>query len=147
MGPIPDVSAGLAGVARRYGIALLLQFGSTVKGSTHAQSDLDIAALFDGPPPDLVQRAELVHELQLLYPEREMDLVALNHADPLLLKQVLGACRLLTGSPRRLAELKIYGFKRYQDHRRFFALESRRMAERSPSQSPEPEGPPSGKDT
>ena len=54
----------------------------------------------------------------------EIDLAVINHADPLFLKQVLERCRLLAGSPRRLAELKIYGFKRYQDHRRYLALES-----------------------
>jgi hypothetical protein len=27
------------------------------------------------------------------------------------------------GDPRALEELKIYAFKRYQDHRRFFAME------------------------
>lgn len=32
-------------------------------------------------------------------------------------------CRLLYGSPRALAELRIYAFRRYQDHRRYLALE------------------------
>ncbi len=39
------------------------------------------------------------------------------------LKKIIERCRLLYGSPRRLAELKIYAFKRYQDHRRYLALE------------------------
>jgi hypothetical protein len=30
---------------------------------------------------------------------------------------------LLHGSPRRLHELKMYAFKRYQDHRRYLAME------------------------
>jgi hypothetical protein len=67
------------------------------------------------------------HELQELFPAQEVDLAVLNHADPLFLKQVLERCRLLAGSSRRFAELKIYGFKRYQDHRRYLALESRHV--------------------
>ena len=52
-----------------------------------------------------------------------MDLAVLNHADPLLLKQVVDGCRLLYGAPRALSELRMYAFKRYQDHRRFLAME------------------------
>lgn len=116
--------AGLRDIAARYEIALILQFGSTVKGAVHDRSDFDVAALLEGRPPGFSERAQLVHELQLLFPGREVDLVVLNHADPLLLKQVLESCRLLFGSPRRLAELEMYGFRRYQDHRRFLAMES-----------------------
>jgi len=52
-----------------------------------------------------------------------VDLATLDRADPLFLKKVLESCRLLAGSPRRLAELKIYAFKRYRDHRRYLPLE------------------------
>jgi hypothetical protein len=40
-----------------------------------------------------------------------------------LLKQVFDRGRRLAGSPRRFAEMKIYAFKRYQDHRRYLELE------------------------
>ncbi len=122
-----DVANTLEELARRHGMALVLQFGSTVDGAVHDRSDLDIAVLFDRRPPGLDERSEIVHELQGLFPEREVDLAVINHADPLFLKQVLERCRLLAGSARRLAELKIYGFKRYQDHRRYLALESRHV--------------------
>jgi hypothetical protein len=41
------------------------------------------------------------------------------------LKKILESCRLLYGDPRDLQRLRIYGFKRYQDHRRFLDLERR----------------------
>ena len=52
-----------------------------------------------------------------------MDVAVLNHADPLFLKQVTERCELVYGSPRRLAEFKMYAFKRYQDHRRYLNME------------------------
>jgi len=52
-----------------------------------------------------------------------VDLAVINRADPLFLKQILEPCRLLYGAPRTLAELKMYAFRRYQDHRRFLAME------------------------
>jgi hypothetical protein len=47
----------------------------------------------------------------------------LNRADPLFLKKITEHCRLLYGPPRAFYEFKIYAFKRYQDHRRFLAME------------------------
>jgi hypothetical protein len=86
--------ADLETIARRHGIELLLESGSVVTGQVHPRSDLDLAVL-----------------------------AIINHADPLFLRKITERCRLLHGSPRRLAELSIYAFKRYQDHRRYLTLE------------------------
>jgi hypothetical protein len=45
----------------------------------------------------------------------------------LFLKKVLENARLLAGSPRDLALLRLYAFRRYQDHRRFLRLEERHL--------------------
>ncbi len=122
-------------IADRHGIVLLLQFGSTVTGKSQARSDVDIAVLFDRPSLALEELGALQAELQALFPERPVDLVVLNRADPLLLKQVTTSCNLLFGSQRDLHELKIRAFKQYQDHRRFFEMErdyvDRSIAERT----------------
>ena len=114
---------GLEQIARRHGIELILEFGSMVTGRVHPRSDLDLAVLLGGPALSFTELADLRHELQSLHPDHEVDVAIVNHADPLFLKKVTERCRLLYGSPRRLAELKIYAFKRYQDHRRYLALE------------------------
>ncbi|HEV8310155.1 MAG TPA: nucleotidyltransferase domain-containing protein [Methylomirabilota bacterium] len=110
-------------IARRYGIRLLLMFGSAVSGPLHARSDVDLAVWLDRSPLSLRGHADLLGELQKLYPDREVDLAVINRADPLFLKKITERCRLLHGSALDLAELKIYAFKRYQDHRRYLALE------------------------
>lgn len=115
--------ADLEKIARRHGIELLLQFGSVVTGQVHPRSDLDLAVLFDRPVVSFETLADLQHELQSLDPDRKVDLAIINHADPLFLRKITERCRLLLGSPRRLAELRIYAFKRYQDHRHYLALE------------------------
>jgi predicted nucleotidyltransferase len=117
-----------AAIARRYGIRLLLQFGSTVTGSLHPRSDVDIAVLLDRPPLALEAHGALLHELQTLFPDREVDLAFLNHADPLFLQRVVERCRLLHGHSADLQRLRLYAFKRYQDHRRFLDLERRFVA-------------------
>ncbi len=115
--------AGLDDVCRRHGVALLVQFGSTVSGNVHEHSDLDLAALVDGDPASRDARIDLYVDLVPLFPGRDVDLALINTADPLFLKKILEHGRLLYGSVRRFAELRAYAYRRYQDHKRFLALE------------------------
>jgi len=109
-------------IARRHGARLLLQFGSTVTGREHAKSDVDVAVLLDGDPT-FSRVGALLAELEPAFPGRPVDLGVLNRADPLFLKKVLESARLLAGTPRALAELRLRSFRRYQDHRRYLAME------------------------
>ena len=116
-------------IAQKHGIVLVLKFGSSVTGRTHLRSDVDLAILLDRSTITLQEHAELLQSLQPLFPDRELDLALINHADPLFLKKITDNCELLLGPPERLQVLKLYAFKRYQDHRRYFELE-RQFAER-----------------
>jgi predicted nucleotidyltransferase len=119
---------GLGEIARQYGVRLLLQFGSSVTGRVHARSDTDLGVLLDRPRLTLAEHGALLSALQRQFPECPVDLAILNHADPLFLKKVTDDCRLLHGDPGLLPRLKIYAFKRYQDHRRYLELERRFVA-------------------
>jgi uncharacterized protein len=112
----------LESIARRHGVLLVLQHGSTVTATTHPGSDLDLAILLERAPTT-DSYLSLLADLQAALPGREVDIALLNHADPLLLKRVTDRCVLLYGSAARLRDLKLYAFKRYQDHRRYLALE------------------------
>ena len=119
----------LEAIAHKHRARLILRFGSTVSGKTHARSDVDIAVLLDHPDLSLRERAELLHDLQTLFTDRDVDLVILNHADPLLLKQVSDRCVRLYGSEREFQRFRLLAFKRYQDHGRYLEME-RRYVER-----------------
>jgi len=119
----------LEAIAHKHRARLILRFGSTVSGKTHARSDVDIAVLLDHPDLSLRERAELLHDLQTLFTDRDVDLVILNHADPLLLKQVSDRCVRLYGSEREFQHFRLLAFKRYQDHGRYLEME-RRYVER-----------------
>ena len=103
----------------------MLQFGSTVAGTRHVRSDLDIAVMFDTDDVPLLVLSEITGELRELFPGQEIDLAVINRADPLFLKKIMEQCRLLFGKEEDVARLRLYAFKRYQDHRRFLAMERR----------------------
>ena len=113
----------IAEIARKHGIRLLLQFGSSVTGRLHAQSDVDFAVLLERVPDTLTAEADLAADLQALVPGQEADVTLINRADPLLLKQITDHARLVYGTPREFDAFKLYAFKRYQDHRRYLKLE------------------------
>jgi uncharacterized protein len=123
-------SERMADVARRHGIRLLIEFGSSVTGHLHARSDRDLAVLLDRVPESLAAHADLLADLQDLFPEREVDVAIINRADPLFLKKITEQCRLLHGSPADFHQLRMYAFRRYQDHRRFLPLERDYVARR-----------------
>ena len=77
-----DVSA----VARKHGIRLLLQFGSSVTGQLHPASDVDFAVLLERVPDSFAPEADLVADLQMLVADRNVDVTLINRADPLLLQ-------------------------------------------------------------
>jgi predicted nucleotidyltransferase len=110
-------------VARRRGVDLVVQFGSTVSGTAHRGSDIDLAVLLRETSLGAGDHLELVADLQEVFPGRDVDVVLLNHADPLLLRQVTDHGVLRFGEPNRWANFRAYAFRRYQDHRRFLAME------------------------
>jgi uncharacterized protein len=113
-------------IARRHGARLLVQHGSTVSGTAHPGSDVDVAVLFDAVP-DYRRLGGLLADLEAAFPGRPVDLGLLNRADPLFLKKALERPRLLAGSERELARLRLHAFRRYQDHRRYLRLEERHL--------------------
>lgn len=119
----------VASVAEKHRFRIVLLFGSAATGREHARSDLDIAVLFEGDDLGFKEFSEACHDLQEVFPDRRVDVAAINHADPLFLKKILDRCVLLFGKESNLQEMKIFAFKRYQDHSRFFEME-RAYAER-----------------
>jgi predicted nucleotidyltransferase len=119
----------LAAIANLHKIRMVLLFGSAVTNRLHPNSDLDIGILVNETNVGLAELSKIHHELQDIFPEEELDLSLVNRADPLFLKKITEKCHLLYGEPSELHRLKIYAFRRYQDHRRFLEME-RRYVER-----------------
>jgi len=72
--------ADIGPLAAKHGIVLLLQFGSSVTGKVHARSDVDVAVLLQRVPATLAAHAELIADLQDLFPEREVDVALVTRA-------------------------------------------------------------------
>lgn len=71
-------------------VILAYLFGSEAKGASHRESDVDIGVLFNKkarPKDYLKKEGKLIEFFSEIFPEREINIVNLNIASPLL-KQV-----------------------------------------------------------
>lgn len=109
-------------IGDKYNLSLILVFGSQAKGEKHQNSDLDIGVLAEREF-DFEEYSRLYSDLSEVFGNQNVDLVLINHADPLFLKQILENCQIFYGSKKTLAELKLYSFKRYCDYRRYLDSE------------------------
>ncbi len=125
-----ESGSGLRELAQRFGIRVILQFGSTVTGTTHDRSDLDLAVQLDTPDVSLETILEIQDALQSRFSGREVDVAILNQADPLFRKKIMEGCRMLFGTSHDFARLRLYAFKTYQDFKPYLELERQSVARR-----------------
>jgi predicted nucleotidyltransferase len=115
--------------ARCGGLDALFVYGSEAADRARADSDLDLAVRAPRPvePADLLEiRAELSRQLG-----REVDLVDLAAASPILAMQVVRKGRLVVDAhPTRPAELQARIFSQYADLKRVRAEAESALLER-----------------
>lgn len=101
----------------RFGLDALWLFGSEAQGRARADSDVDLAVLFRDRPSALElldAKADLVQAL-----DRQVDLVDLQRASPILAMQVLKGGQLLVDhNPTRRISFVAHVPGRYEDIQR-----------------------------
>jgi len=126
-----EIRQRVGAIAKNHRLKLVLAFGSAASGATHDKSDVDIAVLAGEDDLSFEKLGDISIDLQQLFPDHELDLAVINHADPLFLKKIMEAPVLLYGENRAFNELKIFAFKRYIDHKPYLAMEKRFAVEYS----------------
>ena len=100
----------------RFGLDTLWLFGSEAMGSAGPSSDIDLAGLFRSRPTvlDLLEARDALGALL----GRDVDLVDLDHASPIVAMQVFRHGRLLVdANPRRRHQAVSGTASRYEDLR------------------------------
>ena len=78
----------IAGLCEKYDIELLILFGSYATGHAHPESDIDLAIMFPESVYLLDKEIEVGTELMEIFQTGKVDVIVLNLAEPLLLKEV-----------------------------------------------------------
>lgn len=109
-------------LAEKYGLDLLLLFGSQVSGKTHKRSDYDLGFI-SKQYKNLGELVKMEYEISEVLKIGKIDLIDLKKAPPLLMKSVADNSLLLyQKEPTLYARFKIYASKLFVEARRLFNL-------------------------
>jgi predicted nucleotidyltransferase len=119
-----EIRSAVSSVARAHGIALIGLFGSLATAQARVGSDVDIAVRFRDRKPTLRRLLDVQRDLSPIFPGREIDIASVERADPLFMKKIAERLVVLFEEAGESAAFLCLAFKRYQDHRRYLAMES-----------------------
>lgn len=123
---IVGLKYGIKKIAEANGLSLVMLFGSHARGRTHSKSDVDFAVMGQ-KPLSLKELADLTFLFSQLVKLKDVELVDLKSAPPLLLKQLSNEGILLfEKEPFIFLKFRIYALKRYFESRPL--LELRRLS-------------------
>jgi predicted nucleotidyltransferase len=122
----------IEGIARRFGLRLIVRFGSTVSGRANAESDFDVAVRSRTPRRrrTLAWHGALEAALErVLDPGRPVDLVVLDgDTDPVLLFAIAaGGEPIWEGEAAGWARFCSEASRRFDDARRLIEARRRRL--------------------
>lgn len=115
-------------IIKKYGITLLILFGSYADGSSNHYSDLDLAFQSD----ELLykeQELNLLEDLIQYYQKSELDLINLSKATPTLKLEVAEKGALIYGKEEEFLNFHLYAASSFADSR-FLRLERENFLKR-----------------
>ena len=89
-----DICENIAALAAKYGLKLVLLFGSQARGETHEESDVDVAVLGER----LLTEGEMItinYECTLIFRTNDVDTTNLSCASPLLQRRIIDEAEVL----------------------------------------------------
>lgn len=114
-------------LADKYGLRLVLLFGSQARGEAKKGSDIDIAIL----APKRLTEEEIIYlnyEFTNILPIDRVDLVDLHGAPPLLMKQIADSAEIIYNiNSYDFQNFQIYAAKLYAEARPLFDLRRERI--------------------
>lgn len=119
----------VAKLAEKYGLRLVLLFGSQARGETHKESDMDIAYL-SGKPLDFNQECYLNFEFTTIFHQDRVDTVDIKKSNPLLMYAIFDCPKILFQADDIIfSNYQAYAFKKYIEATPIFQERARRVRE------------------
>ena len=120
---ITDKKTSVKKIAEKYGLKLVMFFGSFASGKNRQDSDLDVAVL-GSKEVSFQEQIDIINKFSEIFSEN-VDLSVLNNGNPLLLFEVSKNAKLLYGSDEEFMKFKLQAFRQYNDYAQYFEMEKR----------------------
>jgi len=109
-------------IAEKYGLRLILLFGSRVSGDIHKESDFDVAYLAE-KQLDFEEENRLNYEFTNVFQNDKVDTVDLKKANPLLMFGIFQDAQVLfAGDAYVFPRYRTYAFKKYVEAKPLYKL-------------------------
>lgn len=119
---IEETKSKIEKLAKKHHLSLMVLFGSQATEKTHPQSDVDFAFLSE-KQTSLSDIAKIEFEFSNELGIKNLELVDLKNAPPLLLKQIAKKSILLYEKETSLfANFRIYSLKRFMEEKKLLDL-------------------------
>jgi uncharacterized protein len=109
-------------IAKKYGLKLLLLFGSQVSGKTHPMSDFDFGYI-GKKELNYKEKSELANELSKLVKFLDVEVVDLKKSGPFLLKEIIKNNQVLFQEEGAYADFYTASTRIYFDAEPIFKLQ------------------------
>lgn len=115
-------------LAQKYGLTLVVLFGSQATGKTHKESDVDIAFLSERQL-DTTDEIQINYALTLICHNDRVDSVNLHIAHPLLLMQIVTDAKVLYEKQGiEFAALEVYALRRFREAQLLYEIRREKLA-------------------
>ena len=116
-------------IVQKYGLKLVLLFGSQSSGLIHKESDTDVAYV-SLKPLDFKEEYHLNYELTVLFQKDRVDTVDIRKATPLLMYAIFQYPQILFQTNDMIfSKYQAYAFKRYIEAKPLYEEKARRLKE------------------
>ena len=116
----------LKAIAKNYNINLMILFGSYLTESFTQDSDIDIAIQAENISLINQNKLEILNKIAATFNYQEIDLVLLNHADPLLKFQIAKKGRLIYQKESHMFNtFKVQAMNEHHDAKKFYDLDEK----------------------
>lgn len=114
-------SEELKDICIKHQIKMVLLYGSQVAGNTNFDSDVDLGLLIEG---DVYDSKAIIKDLMQIFSDNTIDVVILNHSDPVLKFEVISNYRILFCEENdTFINFYMNTVKQYNDIKKFNVLE------------------------
>ncbi|MFN2341135.1 MAG: nucleotidyltransferase family protein [Halanaerobium sp.] len=113
-------------ILTEYGLQLLILFGSYESDNFNKNSDIDLAVKVRQLNQLKKDQFQILNQLSALFGQRPVDLVILNHADPLIKFKIASEGELLYQSEEHIFEnFQVRAAAEHNDARKFYQLDKK----------------------
>jgi len=116
----------LINLCKKYKIKLMVIFGSFITEYFNYQSDIDLAVLATDINLIKDNKSIILKKLEKLFEHREIDLILLNHADPLLKFDIAAEGKIIYEKETGIYnEFKVRAMNEHNDAKKFYKLDKK----------------------